>query len=152
MLLMAASLSLASCNAIDSLFTSRAVKQPKPFVQAVPDTAITPDAAPNGWRPVRSTPTEILWLPPLVQPAPRKVKVKNSHNTDNSQKKSHNMETKAKGEAIVGDGNAPVEAGKKAVMGDGNTTRTYQSLWWLWMLLGALVLFVAWAWWKRDFG
>lgn len=153
MLLMAALLSLASCNVIDKLFTRSAVKQPKPFVQEVSDTAVTPDVAPNGWKPVRSTPTEILWLPPLVQPGPKKVKIKNSHNTDNSQKKSNNVETKqkgvsntkAKGDGIVGNDNAPVEATKQAVVGDSNKVeQEEQNLLWVWCLLALVSLYLCW--------
>lgn len=88
----------------------------------------------------------------LIQPQKKqgKVKVKNSYNADSYNKKSNN--TKAKGESIIGDANAPVEAKKHAIIGDGNTVQEEESLWWLWLLIGASVVAVAWAWWKRDYG
>lgn len=111
----------------------------------------------NGWEPFLVNSKTVIWLPPPVENV--KNKVKNSHNTDNSQKNSNNTESKqknsenttAKGEAIIGDSNAPIEARKDAVVGDGNTVeQEEQSLWWLWVLAGVCLAAVGWAWWNRG--
>ncbi|MEJ8803119.1 hypothetical protein [Pontibacter sp. H249] len=98
----------------------------------------------------------------LTQPAKRqgKQKWKNVGNTDNSQHKSNNTDSRqkdignitAKDEAIIGNDNAPVEAKKHAIVGDGNTTEEEASLWWLWLLLGVAITATGLIWWYRKYG
>lgn len=130
----------------------------KPFIWTSPDSLVIDPTLlthVNGWEPFLVNSKTVAWFPTPVNS--QKIKVKNSGNTDNSQKKSNNTETKqkdvgnskAKGEAIIGDDNAPVEAGKHAIIGDGNTVKEESISWW-WLLLPAAILGVV-LWWYRKF-
>ncbi|TPE44920.1 hypothetical protein [Pontibacter mangrovi] len=100
-------MALVGCNSIQGLFSRSTVAQAKPFVQSVPDTTPTPVVSPNGWQPVRSTPTEIIWLPPLAQPVPRWVKNKNVGNTTVKNSGNTSVKDKSKEKPKVKDsGNA----------------------------------------------
>ncbi|GAB3822116.1 hypothetical protein GCM10028895_25840 [Pontibacter rugosus] len=116
-------------------------------VSTQPIEVTAPDSLPdplqtNDWNFVRTSAKAGVYLPKLSVAA----KVKNSYNTDNSQKKSNN--TKAKGEAVVGNDNAPVKAKKQAVVGDGNRVEQEESSLpgWVWLPVILLLILLCFLW------
>ncbi|NEM96147.1 hypothetical protein [Pontibacter burrus] len=132
----------------------------KPFVMELKDS-IDFDPARltllNGWQAQRVDDKTVVWFPPAVNN--QKIKVKGSHNAktvakDKSKTKDvGNTDTKARGKGIIGNDNAPIEAKRQAVVGDGNKVEQNSSLpWWVWLLLGAGLVAGGIAWWHKKFG
>lgn len=124
-------LALMTCLAFT--FGCKAAEQAQqPYTLTLPDSVKLPDTV-NGWQVVRTGVNQYTYFPPV--PAPKRVKYKNVGNTIT--KDSHNA--KAKGDGIIGNGNAPIEAKKQAVVGDGNTVEMKKAggpPWWVVMLIG----------------
>lgn len=140
-LLVATLLSLPSCKTYQVSTTPIEVQAPDSMPDPFP---------PTGWKFLRTSPLGGVYVP---EQQPVIGKVKNSYNTDSYNKKSHNTETKqkdvantkAKGEAIIGDANAPIQAKKQAVVGEGNTVEQKSGWpWWVWVPLIGLLLFLYW--------
>lgn len=79
--------SFSACDSIKTLFKGSTATQ-NPFTIHRPDSLGFPETPPNEWVVQRTGVNEYTYFPP--KPAPRKIK--NSFNTDNSQKKSNNTE------------------------------------------------------------
>lgn len=110
----------------------------QPYTIVLPEGVEAPDSV-NGWQVVRTGLNSYTYFPP--QRPPKRVKYKNVGNTTIKD----NNNTKAKGEAIIGNHNAPIEAKKHAVVGDGNTVvAKRQTEWWVWALFGLAALYFLW--------
>lgn len=117
----------------------------QPYTIVLPEGMEAPDSV-DGWQVVRTGVNTYTYFPPKA--VPKKVKYKNvgnNYSKDKSKVKDVGN-TKAKGDGIIGNHNAPIEARRQAVVGDGNTVeQESNSLWWLWLLLGATIPVGLWA-------